>query len=85
MPRLRFVTATELRDRLREHIRRLGSDPIVIARHGRAVAVMLSVREWDRIQDEIDARAAAKDAAEHNASNANANAESNANTPAANQ
>ena len=37
MPRLRFVTATELRDRLREHIRRLGSDPIVIARHGRAV------------------------------------------------
>jgi prevent-host-death family protein len=51
---MRFVSATELRDRLREHILRLGSDPIVIARHGRAVAVMVSMDAWNRMQDELD-------------------------------
>jgi len=54
MPRMRYVSATELRDRLREHILRLGSDPIVIARHGRAVAVMLSFDAWNRLQDEVE-------------------------------
>jgi prevent-host-death family protein len=54
MSRLRLVPATELRDRLREHILRLGSGPIVIARHGRAVAVMLSMDAWNRLQDEVE-------------------------------
>ena len=54
MARLRLVSATELRDRLREHIRRLGSDPLVIARRGQAVAVLLSPEAWNRLQDELD-------------------------------
>jgi prevent-host-death family protein len=52
--RMRIVGATELRDQMREQLRRLRSEPVVIARRGRAVAVMLSVDAWNRLQDEID-------------------------------
>ena len=54
MALLRIVSATDLRDRLRECIARLGPDPIVVARHGRAVAVMLSPEAWNRFQEELN-------------------------------
>ncbi len=54
MARMRVVPAMERRSRAGELLRSLGSDPVVIARRGRGVAVMLSVDAWNLLQDDID-------------------------------
>lgn len=52
---MRSITATDFRHRFAEHLETLGIEPILVEKGGRPVAVVLSIRDYERLQAIEDA------------------------------
>lgn len=50
----RVVPKTELRDRIREELARLGDDSLLITERGRPLAVVVSVERWNELQETVE-------------------------------
>lgn len=50
----RIVPKTHLRDRIREELRDLGDDTLVVTERGRPVAVLVSVSRWNELQESVE-------------------------------
>lgn len=52
---MRTISATAFRHRFGEHLEGLAREPVTVEKGGRPVAVVLSIREWERLQALEDA------------------------------
>ncbi len=50
----RVIPKTELRDRIREELARLGDDSVLITERGRPLAVVVSVERWNELQETVE-------------------------------
>jgi PHD/YefM family antitoxin component YafN of YafNO toxin-antitoxin module len=50
----RIVPKTELRDRIREELADLGEDTLLVTERGRPLAVTVSVRRWNELQERLE-------------------------------
>ena len=50
----RVIPKTELRDRIREELARLGDDSVLITERGRPLAVVVSVVRWNELQETVE-------------------------------
>jgi antitoxin StbD len=50
----KLVPLSEAKGHLSELVRDSDSDEVLLMRHGRPAAVMLSARRWDAVQEELE-------------------------------
>lgn len=50
----RVIPKTELRDRIREELARLGDDSLLITERGRPLAVVISVARWNDLHERLE-------------------------------
>jgi PHD/YefM family antitoxin component YafN of YafNO toxin-antitoxin module len=50
----RVLPKTELRDRIRQELADLGEDTLLITERGRPLAVTVSVRRWNELQERLE-------------------------------
>lgn len=50
----RVIPKTELRERIREELARLGEDSLLITERGRPLAVVISVERWNELQETVE-------------------------------
>ncbi len=50
----RVIPKTELRERIREELARLGDDTLLITERGRPLAVVVSVARWNILQETLE-------------------------------
>lgn len=50
----RVIPKTELRERIREELARLGEDSLLITERGRPLAVVVSVGRWNELQETLE-------------------------------
>jgi len=50
----RVVPKTELRDRIRHELADLGEDTLLITERGRPLAVTVSVKRWNELQERLE-------------------------------
>ena len=49
-----IIPKTELRARIRDELRKLGKDTVVVTSRGRPLAVIVSVERWNELQGLIE-------------------------------